>query len=615
MPKKTLKHWQVWLLMIMIAVATTVFSVALQPGAFSTSMMDLLSRPLTVPLNGFPVFALVVFCTYLFGSVWIGGSVASFVSLVLSYINLIKIEGREDAFVPADIGLFREAMQAAADYNLDLHIPYVAVMVAYCLGLLVIGLVLKSPRVRKLVRGGICVAVAVVFALSMKYVYASNTLYNSFTVPNPYHIPMVFNTLGFNYCFLHNYNLYPVSKPDGYDADMIAQWEEEYKKEAAQVDAYPNIVVIMGEAFSDVSNEDVFLWENEADNPAYVYNRIAGSQQAISGHMIVSNIAAGTANTEFDVLTGMPTTMIGETTTSSFRVVHKSLPTVYSILRDEGYSTSFLHPGNSWFYNRNNVYSYFGSDRQLFNESFDQSRQTLDGLVMDDAFFDTLHECMEAEQEPYFMYGVTIQNHQAYHYGKYPEMPAAVPLGDLRISDEAMENLSVYFRGVRDTAEMLSRLTAYADELSEPTLIVFFGDHLPNLGENFKTYRELGLSVGQNDTVEQTLSAYEVPFVIYANKAYCETNDFRGQAAALELPAPTVISSTYLGAMILELAGFEGRDAYFDFLNEARRMLPVFREKESVYMLADGTYTNAISEELYNGVVKVVDWWEYDRLK
>ena len=118
-----LKYWQTALVILAISVMTTLFSVAIQPGAFYKSLIDILTRPLLIILNGFPVLALVALGYFAFGNVLWGGGVASLLSLILSYVNLLKIEGRDDAFVPSDVGLLREGVSSMASYGLDIHIP------------------------------------------------------------------------------------------------------------------------------------------------------------------------------------------------------------------------------------------------------------------------------------------------------------------------------------------------------------------------------------------------------------------------------------------------------------------------------------------------------------
>lgn len=598
---------------ILIIVTTFLFSVAIQPGIFSDSISNIVSRHLLLELNIFPVIVLLGIGYFITGNVFWGTSVPSFILLILSYVNLLKIEGREDAFVPADFGLIREAFNSAGSFDLDLHLPLLGTITLYSVGLFILGFLVNNPKPKMLGRVAACVVLITAMVLAMVYVYPDKDRYSSYNPPNPYNIPSVFNTLGFNYCFLYNYNLYPVDRPEGYDSSQVELWKTEYLKEK-EATTQPNIIMVMGEAFSDISNDKVFAWPSETANPIYKFNQLTSNENAISGSIIVPNIAAGTANTEFDVLTGTPTNMVSQTATSSFRVVHSPVDTIATVLKKEGYKTSFLHPGNSWFYNRCSVYKYFGVDNHIFNDYFTEEDYGNDGLITDKAFLRELKEVIESTNNPQYIYSVTIQNHQAYTYEKFKDKTPDVPIKG-NISDEAMEMLSVYLRGAKETSDMLYELVQYLDTLDEPTILVFFGDHLPNLGVDMQTYKELGMKVGKEDTLENTISAYRVPYLIYGNNAYCRDNSMEKKETLLKLPKSNTISSFYLGAMTLELAGYNGYDPYIDFLNKARKELPAFRYKENIYVLADGTYTNKLVEEKHKDIVKKIDWWQYYKLK
>lgn len=586
----------------------TLVCVWIQPGSFLDTMRAFYHQPLLIALNWFPVIVFTAILYSLIGNLFFSGAVSGGVMAVMSYVNLLKIEGREDPFVPSDILLIREAMNAAGEYQLDLHWEKLLLIAALIAAAIVLGIFIKSPKPRRWLVRAVCIVLCIaLFACAVRFVYTDKKLYESFKVPYAYNIPSVFNTLGFNYCFWYNYNLYPVDKPDGYSRAEVEGWDQ--TASAAEPEVRPNVIMIMCEAFSDLSAEPMFLY-SEDENPLAGFRQVASSDRAVSGHIVVSNYGAGTANTEFDVLTGMQTNMIGEGTTSSFRVVRRPTRSVPSLLKDAGYNTFFMHPGQSWFYNRMSVYNYLGISDQVFVEAFDESDYK-GTMISDAAFLDELKrdldERMAGSDAPLFTYSVTIQNHQAYGYGKYDEKPDPVPLS-VSVSDSAMEQLSVYMEGVRDSSAMLAALTEYLDSLDEPTVLVFFGDHRPNLGT---ACTELGLRYNLNETPEETIDTYSVPYVIWSNEAYASAVDLPARYAALELPENGRISDNYLGAMVLQLIGYTGQSAFFDELNALRSELPVLREREASYCLADGTYTDTLTPELEAAVSRLHKWTYY----
>ncbi len=594
------------------ALCTELLSLYIQPGLFRQTLYDIVTRPALIPLNLLPVAVFTVIGYFAFGSVFWGAAPAALVFPLLSYVNLLKIEGREDAFVPADIGLIREALSSAQGYSLNLHLWLLIIIILYAAAIVILGFFIKSARPRLLIRAASVVCVLAAFLLSVKPIYGSKKLFDSFPVSDMYNIPYMFNTLGFNYCFLHNFNLYPIDKPEGYDRAQAESFLEEYEKEGEIPSFKPNVIFVMGEAFSDITNGDAFEYESAEQNPIWRFNELVNSPRAVSGHIAVSNVGAGTANTEFDIMTGTPTNMISDMTTSAFRVIHKKTPSVANLFENAGYNRFFMHPGDSWFYNRSSVYSYFGVTDQVFSEAFDPEKDKKGNLISDAAFLREIKSDIERRRGvPQFMYTVTLQNHLTYNYGKYGYEPALPPV-KTELSDRAREYLSVYCEGVRDTADAVYELAQYLDGVDEPTLLVFFGDHLPNLGEDFLTYRELGCEIGKTGSVAERLSAYETPFVIYANNSFCQSRDFEKDAAKLGIDGKT-ISDIYLGAAVCELIGFDGVDPYIDFLNDARRVLPAFNEKDDIYVQPDGSVLDNAADK-QREILKKLDILQYYRL-
>lgn len=581
-------------------------TLALQQGSLLATLSAFWAEPILFVLNLWPVAALALLFYFLLGNAWYGAGLTTLIWGLLSYINLVKVDARGDPFVPGDILLLTEGMEAVGNYQLNMHWGKLALLLGLSLALILLGTGVKSARPRLVIRLVAALTVVAAFGTTMAFLYPDSELYDRMEGPNRANVPAVYEAFGFPYCFLHNFNLYPVDKPPGYNAQEAASYEDTYREAEAAPETAPNILMVMCEAFTDLPNQAAFTYTGE-NNPIAAYNRLA--EQTLSGHLVVSNTGAGTANTEFDVLTGMMTNRIGTGTTSAFRVVHRNIDSIPRMLTQAGYRTFFLHPGQNWFYNRESVYSYLGITDQVFQDAF--SRSDLVGDWISDAgFLRVLKESLEARQgdTPLFTYAVTIQNHQSYGAGKYGYVPDP-PQTDIALSDAARTYLSVYFKGLQDSAAMLEELTEYLDSLDAPYLLVFFGDHQPNLGGHYLAYRELDPNYGSTDTVEETLQPYTVPYLIWGNAAYRQDHDLLAQAQAWNLPE--TISSHYLGALTCQLAGYQGHDGYFDFLNALREQLPV----SSVYgyQLSDGSYTDTLPDDLQ--ALEDIRWkWQYYRL-
>lgn len=579
----------------------------IQPGGVTETLRMFWQDKLLIPLNAFPILVVLLVCYWILGNPFAAAGTAGLIVNLLSYVNLVKTDCRNDPFIPADIGFVREAVNAAGEYTLNLHIGILAgilILSALCFLLAAVFRV-KHPRWQVRVIGAVAVLGA--FVWSMPNVYQSVELYTprgeNLSKSN---VPEVFRLCGFPYCFLHNYDLYPIEKPEGYEKSTVEQWAAEDAAEYTKPGVQPNVIFIMCESYSDLSDEDVFQYAEE-DNPMYGFHRLAASDRARSGHIVVSNYGAGTANTEFDVLTGIQTNMVSPNNVSSFRVIHKSINALPWDYQAAGYTTYFTHPGYSWFYNRDNVYKFLGMEERVFNETYtDEDRKGT--MISDQAFYEHLTAALDEKlggDKPLFAYGVTIQNHQAYPYSKYGFEPEKPPLSTT-ISDGAMETLSVYLEGVRDSTAMLEKLCDYFDSREEPILLVFYGDHRPALGQDYGVYRELGLMTGETDTSGDILDTYKTPYLLWANKAYAPDCDFDS------LDLPETISSNYLGAAVYELTGMTGTDPYFDALEALRRSLPVI--SHGVYVDGTGTVSTETTDS-QEEVLRRLAWWKYYRLK
>ena len=598
-------------LYLLISLAILAVTVYLQPGSAANTLRNFLHDPRLLALNLLPILALFGLLYALLGNLFYAGSVTALVFHLLSLVNLIKVECRKDPLVPPDFGLLSEAVTATGEYQLNLHPGRIALILVFAAVLLVLGLKLKR-RPRLLSRLVIALAAVGCMTGAMLTVYPSKDLYSDVIGRieglNYTNVPKVFDETGFLYCFLHNVGLYEVEKPAGYDRAEAELWASETDEPGDPL--RPSVIFVQCEAFSDVFDSPAFTYAPE-DNPMYLYHRVAESPRAISGRIVVSNFGAGTANTEFDVLTGMQTNMLNSTPTSALRVLHKNTPSLARVFGSQGYGNWFMHPGERWFYNRESAYHYFGLHNQTFREDF-PSLSYKGSWPSDDCFRQELIRNYEARTDgaPWFAFTVTVQNHQAYPWSKYSFRVPDAQLG-VSVSDGALENLSVYAEGIRDSSKMLLDLTEYFDQQAEPVLLVFWGDHLPAMGANFGAYREIGLPIGDETDLAAALDTYSTPYLIWANRAFDDAWGFRARAEALELPAGDRLSDIYLGALVYELLDMKGTDAYLDFLCRARRALPVICMGR--YALPDGTLTDALTPE-QQAVEDKLHRWTYYRV-
>ena len=624
-PKVRLPLWATLLSAVLLAGAITLLALWCQPNALRSVLAVFRGQPLLIVLNCLPVGLLLLAFTCLFRNVFFSGALVNLAVGLLSVANRIKIEVRDEPVFPRDFALLKEVGSAVGNYDIHYPVSAIALVVGFSLVLVLAGLLVGCrPFPIARLRGwlgsllGAAASFAVLAGLILT-VYASNDLYNSFRVSNSSYVPSVFNELGFPYCFCHQFTTYLVDRPEGFDRAEAASWDQGGQTGLGED---VNVIMVMNEAFSDITEDDAFAFTAE-DDPLQNLHALEQDPHAVSGHIVVSGFAGGTANTEFDVVTGMQASAISADNPSSFRVVNRDLDSLFRLFGDDGYHTSFFHPGDDWFYNRENVYRWFGAEETVFIDQM-ESPAYKGRWVTDDYMAGLIEQEFEdavADGEPLFHYTTTIQNHMSYtadKYGEgydYPEVPLNVA-----VSDEVASMLEVYVEGIRDADAMLGRLADYFSQRPEPVVLVFLGDHLPYLGDNRQAYAELGMEIALPEAEQSDpLCSYETPYVVWANDAAAQALDWETAAAALDLPESGTISASFLGAMVAELTGRNGESPWFDFLNQLRRVVPAVRHQ--TYLLADGAYYTEEElaaapqgQEAYDLVLKWRQWSYYKLL-
>ena len=604
---------------VLLAGCITLLALWCQPNALRSVLIIFKAQPTLIVLNALPVGLLLLLFTCLFRNVFFGGALVNLLVCGFSVANRIKIEVRDEPVFPRDLALFKEVGAIVGDYDISYPWSVIGIVAVASLLLLVLGVFIRcKPFPLARLRGWLgsllgAVASGAILVSLILTVYASNDLYNSFKTSNPYYVPSVFNELVFPYCFCHQFTTYPVDKPDGFSKGQAELWEQEAAPQQGEKQPV-NVIMIMNEAFSDITDHEAFAFD-ETNEPLPNLQAMREDPHAVTGHIVVPNFAAGTANTEFDVMTGIQTNALSATTTSAMRVVNRDLDSLFRVYGESGYHTSYFHPGDNWFYNRENVLAWMGADKTRFTNSMEDlaykgrwvTDESLVGLIQ------TEFEETVAEGNTLFHYMTTIQNHMSYtpdKYGEgysYPEVPLNAP-----VSGHVETLLKVYIEGARDADAMLGNLKEYFSTQEEPVVLVFFGDHLPYLGDNQVGYEELGIT---EEPYWSELGSYKTPFVIWANDTAYEMLDW---SAAVELPE--TISASFLGAAVLELTGHSSDSSWFTFLNDLRRQAPVIHKQASILYDGSVVVESGVEsgESTHGNVPKTVEkWrqWSYYKLK
>jgi len=531
-----------------------------------------IQNPLLIVLNTLPALFAMLALFLLTKHAPFAIILTTCVFLAAAFANRIKLGIRQDPFVPGDLRLIREMLGVIGDYGAG-NIALVAGFLVLAL-LLSIFAFLKWKRLRLRLMPQVLSLLLLLSSgtLLFQTVYANRPLYNAF----PYEYGGKFSEYagkGFVYSFIHDITRLTITPPPGYDPARIRALEAVETPELPDDIVRPHIILIQAEAFSDISDRADFDFTGFRD-PLYYYKQIA-EESLLSGHISTDAIGGGTAWTEFSVLSGLTPTDLTPGI-SPYDFIRSDAPAMPRLLRDIGYHTAMLHPGHSWFYNRQNVFPLLGFHESHFEYAFPVGVEHRGNYISERAAFDLMisdiEQHLDNSDDPLFYFLITIQNHSPYG-GKFYDGPHPENFRtSIDLTEEERDIMANYFTGMIDADMELMRLVTRLQASDEPFLLVYYSDHMPSLSPTLFPTLGLGRRGGE---WEELLGLYQVPFLIWANNAALEQTDILQNLADANLDLSMPYSAFHLPPIILELLGFVDLCPFYTFLTTMRPHVPV----------------------------------------
>jgi len=392
--------------------------------------------------------------------------------------------------------------------------------------------------------------------------------------------------------FYKNVGVLKINRPKDYSKEVFNELGG-----ASSVDekfVKPDIVVILSEAFWDVTK-----LPNTEFSVDPLSNLHELQKTTISGEMVSPTCGGGTVRPEFEMLTGLTVKYLPPGSIPYQQYLKKPIWSYAWHYKSLGYKTKAIHPYTKTFYDRDRCMPLLGFDEYIGLEDIEKpglSSLLASELVDDKTFTDLIIESLEEEADPQFLFGITIQNHTPFK-DKFEEH--AISVKNDKLSEEDQNILLNYAEGVRRTDEQLKRLVEYIDSRERPTVLVYFGDHLPALGVNYAAYVDSGYINGNNPykwTTEEEKKMLSTPLIIHSN--YDTGREIKIPERGISPFYVLELMSEYIGAP---------QTSFMKFLSELRELAPVdnssCREKEM-----------EASDDLINSKSKFHWLITYDRL-
>ncbi len=340
-----------------------------------------------------------------------------------------------------------------------------------------------------------------------------------------------------------------IEKPQGYSLNRVAQLLEEAAEDSGMYEegTKPHVILILNESFSDLSI--LGNLQMSEDNLAFFHSL---KDNTVRGYVNASVLGGGTANSEFEVLTGCSMGFLPPTYYPYQQCLVSEMPSLVSDMKKAGYTAYSIHPESAGNWNRDRVYQYFGFDNSLWIEDFTEPEKIHYG-VTDLETYKKVEELYENRQpgEKLFIFNLTVQNH-----GGYSQSDVSPSIDALNVSSSEAD---IYLSLIRNSDEAFRQLITYFEKEEEPVIVCMFGDHQPCLENSF--YEDVyGQTQGLEDR-DKTLNKYKTPFLIWANYDIPEQEGLD-------------IGMSYLGALLLDTAGIQG-SPFFTFLRQYMKEYPI----------------------------------------
>ena len=493
-------------------------------------------------------YLLFLLCRLILGRRRRAAATAAGLSFFVGIVNHYVLRFRGRILFPADLTAWETAANVADafDFSLDAAMRQGAVLLAAYLFL--VWMCVPQRRRDKLPRwlAGLLVLVEVGYC----FVFFKTGALPALGI---YTQQWVTQANGFLLNFTVALRYSALDKPEDYSRSQVLELMEAYPTEAGDPSVVrpTNLIVVMNESFADLT---IFEGLEASEDPTPFLHSM--EENTVRGWMYSPVTGGGTASVEFEYLTGFSTVFQPPHTVAYQLYAEEGMPSLAALAGSVGYDSTAFHPYKSSGWNRPIVYEDMRFDHQLYEEDVTDP-YLVRRYVSDQSDYEMLYSITDREEgDPAFIFNVTMQNHSSYAQG-WNNLEKTVTLStEQQTADTTAEQ---YLALMRASDDALRDLITHYERSSEPTMIVFFGDHQPPLKNAF--YEQLYGKPLDQRTTEEVLKQYATPFFLWTNYDIQERED-------------VVLSPNYLGVLTAQAAGLP-LTGFMNFLSRLYEELPV----------------------------------------
>lgn len=281
-----------------------------------------------------------------------------------------------------------------------------------------------------------------------------------------------------SYVWLNQITSDPIIEPKGYSEEKIKEIEKKYNQIALEINKNRNelienqtIVYVLSESFADPARiEGVNLSRNPIPKIQEIKTKVT------SGLMQSDGYGGGTANMEFQTLTGLPFYNINPTVSVLYSEVAPKMRRLISV-SDSFNNKEVIHFESPINYSRNVIYNRLKFNKFISiddKKNYDLGYQEVH--ISDESTYKAVLKEMDAKKNQFFSV-ITIQNHSPFIAGEPSDLTAT---GN-GFSDDENTKLTNYSRLLTFTDTATQSFLESLSKIDKKITVVFYGDHLPGL--------------------------------------------------------------------------------------------------------------------------------------
>lgn len=314
-----------------------------------------------------------------------------------------------------------------------------------------------------------------------KQVPILSSLYNLYDI-NWLGISAKANYQSLAYIWVHNLTSEKMVRPEGYNHARVREIYEKYQdisaginQERGQYISEQTVIYILSESLANPLRLPNIV---ASDNPLPAITEII--ENYTGGEMLSDGYGGGTANMEFQSLTGLVMPYFNPGVSVLYSEVFPNMlyvPTISDQFLEKNRIAIHLAGGGN--YNRNVVYSKLQFDQFIAKNGTKNKAKDIVPLGVHASDYSTYQYVLNAldSNENQFFSVITMQNHTPY----VAEVENGISISGKEFSDRRNQQLQIYANLLmetdRVTKEFLEKLQDYPKKIT----VVFYGDHLPGI--------------------------------------------------------------------------------------------------------------------------------------